>query len=171
LKNPGGEPGDRRGVWLNDDLHAGAIVDCPTRWRERKVQIMPTPSEFHAARADRLVRLHLRLEDFEESFARSSGPGGQHVNKVSTAVTLRHLPSGAAVTVQDTRSQAINRHLAWTRLLDQIEERRRADRAARRAEAEKERRRKRPRPWGVKKRILEGKRHRGETKRQRRTLD
>jgi len=58
------------------------------------------------AREVRLARLGLRLEDFEESFARSSGPGGQHVNKVSTAVTLRHGPSGAAVTVQDSRSQS-----------------------------------------------------------------
>ena len=43
--------------------------------------------------------------DLEETFARSSGPGGQNVNKVATAVTLRHRPSGMSVTVQDSRSQ------------------------------------------------------------------
>lgn len=129
---------------------------------------MPPPADFHARRAERLTRLRLRLEDFEESFTRSSGPGGQHVNKVSTAVTLRHGPTGASVTVQDTRSQAMNRQLAWTRLLEQIEQRRLEERAARRAELEKERRRKAPRPWGLKQRILRDKRHRAETKRQRR---
>ena len=71
-----------------------------------------------------MLRLRLRREDFEESFARSSGPGGQHVNKVSTAVTLRHGPTGTAVTVQDSRSQAMNRQLAWMRLLDAIESQR-----------------------------------------------
>ncbi len=122
---------------------------------------MPPP----AAYAERLARLELRPEDFEESFTRSSGPGGQHVNKVSTAVTLRHLPSGAAVTVQDSRSQSMNRQLAWTRLLDTIERARQEERAARRSEAEKARRRTRPRPWGLKQRILEQKRRRSQTKR------
>jgi protein subunit release factor B len=125
-------------------------------------------SDFHTARDARLARLRLRLEDFEESFARSSGPGGQHVNKVSTAVTLRHAPTGAAVTVQDTRSQSANRQLAWTRLLDGIESARQAERAARRSAAEKERRKNAPRPWGLKQRILRDKRHNSEKKRQRR---
>ena len=76
------------------------------------------PLDFHTRRAARLMRLKLSVADFEESFSRSSGPGGQHVNKVSTAVTLRHAPTGAAVTVQDSRSQAMNRQLhgrgSWT---------------------------------------------------------
>ncbi len=55
-------------------------------------------------------------DELEETFARSSGPGGQHVNKVSTAVTLRHRPSGLSVTVQDSRSQMRNRQLARERL-------------------------------------------------------
>ncbi|HEY1581802.1 MAG TPA: peptide chain release factor-like protein, partial [Chthoniobacterales bacterium] len=50
--------------------------------------------------------------ELDESFARSSGPGGQNVNKVSTAVTLRHRPTGLSVTVQDSRSQLRNRQLA-----------------------------------------------------------
>ena len=125
---------------------------------------MKPPSDFHTQKAERLARLRLDVADFEEKFARSSGPGGQHVNKVSTAVLLRHVPSGAAVTVQDTRSQAMNRQLAWTRLLDAIDERRREERAARRAEFEKKRRQNSKRPRGVKERILEGKKRRSKLK-------
>jgi protein subunit release factor B len=121
-------------------------------------------SDFNTQRAARLALLGLNLGDFEEKFARSSGPGGQHVNKVSTAVMLRHGPTGAAVTVQDTRSQSMNRQLAWTRLLDSIEEKRRAERAARRSEVEKKRRQNSKRPRGVKERILEGKKHRSSIK-------
>src|SRR4051812_45830214 len=116
---------------------------------------------------ERMRALRLREGDFVESFARSSGPGGQNVNKVSTAVTLRHVPSGTTVTVQDSRSQAQNRKLARERLLDAIEAARRAARQAEIAGKEKARRSKRPRPRALKKRILESKRKRGELKRQR----
>jgi protein subunit release factor B len=119
----------------------------------------------------RIAALGLAEADFEEKFARSSGPGGQNVNKVSTAVTLQHMPSGAAVTVQDTRSQSMNRQLAWERLLSRIEQQRLEERAAVRSAAEKKRRQNAKRPWGVKQRILEGKRRRSETKRMRRGSD
>ena len=117
--------------------------------------------------ADRMRRLEINEADLEESFARSSGPGGQHVNKVSTAVTLRHLPTGISVTVQDSRSQAVNRKLARERLLDEIESVRERQRVAEIAKREKERRRKSPRPPALKRKILESKRRRGELKKQR----
>lgn len=119
----------------------------------------------------RMQRLGVRAADLDETFARSGGPGGQNVNKVSTAVTLRHRPSGVSVTVQDSRSQALNRKLARERLLDAIEEQQRAQRQARVAEREKIRRQKSPRPARLKRKILESKRKRAALKKLRSRID
>ena len=121
--------------------------------------------------SERMRLLGIRDVDLEETFARSRGPGGQHVNKVSTAVTLRHRPSGISVTVQDLRSQAMNRKLARERLLDAIEGAREKRRATEIAEREKMRRRKSPRPAVLKAKILDAKRKRGELKRQRAKIE
>jgi peptide chain release factor len=123
------------------------------------------------ALTDRMREVEISESDLDESFARSSGPGGQNVNKVSTAVTLRHLPSGISVTAQDSRSQAVNRKLARKRLLDAIARTRKARRAAEIAEHEKARRRKSPRPPPLKRKILESKRKRGELKKQRAKIE
>ena len=125
---------------------------------------MKASSDFQAAKAARLAALGLAESEFEEKFARSSGPGGQNVNKVSTAVTLRHVPSGISVVSQDSRSQAMNRQTAWLRLLGAIEKRRAEEKAERVSAREKKRRQNAKRPWGLKMRILESKKRRGAVK-------
>jgi peptide chain release factor 2 len=61
------------------------------------------------------------LRECEVDTFRSSGPGGQHVNKTETAVRLRHLPSGIAVTCQQERSQHRNKALCLRKLREKIE--------------------------------------------------
>ncbi len=119
----------------------------------------------------RMKALGIIDSELEEVFARSGGPGGQNVNKVSTAVTLRHVPTGASVTVQDSRSQALNRKLARERLFDAIERRRQDERAAEITRREKIRRQRSPRPRALKKRILENKRQRSKLKKLRSRVD
>jgi protein subunit release factor B len=72
----------------------------------------------------RMAALGLREEDMQESFVRSSGPGGQRVNKTSSCVYLRHLPTGLEVKMQRERSQALNRYYARRRLCELLEQER-----------------------------------------------
>ena len=109
----------------------------------------------------------LRDTDIQEMFSRSSGPGGQHVNKVSTAVTLRHVPSGLIVTVSDSRSQAMNRETARRRLLKKIQDAAEAKKLKQLAEVSRERRRKAKRSRGTKAKMVESKRRRSQTKKMR----
>jgi protein subunit release factor B len=99
-----------------------------------------------------------------EKFVRSQGPGGQNVNKTSTCVYLRHIPTGIEVKCQQERSQAQNREVARRMLVGKIEHARSAEVAARRREQEKTRRRNRRRSAGSKERMLEGKKRRSQRK-------
>lgn len=57
-------------------------------------------------------KLNLKESDLDEKFVRSSGKGGQKVNKTSSCVYLKHRPSGLEVKVSRERSQNLNRFLA-----------------------------------------------------------
>jgi protein subunit release factor B len=114
--------------------------------------------------------IELNESDLEEIFERSSGPGGQNVNKTSTKVILRHKPSGVSVTVQDTRSQSQNRALARERLAEALKQAREKKRQEQIAREEKERRRNSPRPRAVKRGFVETKRRKAQ-KRKHRAID
>ncbi len=113
----------------------------------------------------------LNEAELEETFTRSSGPGGQNVNKVSTRVTLRHLPTNITISVQDSRSQGMNRQLARERLLAALQQREREAIATAQHSREKLRRQNAKRPRAVKARMLADKRHRSSVKQERRRQD
>lgn len=68
----------------------------------------------------KMIESGVREVDLEESFVRSSGNGGQHVNKTSSCVQLRHTPSGITVVCMQERSQSVNRFLARRELLERL---------------------------------------------------
>ncbi len=116
--------------------------------RERGGAILPGMSKFGVSQAkervleERLQALNIREEDLEETFIRSSGPGGQHVNKTSTCVRLLHRPTGLSVKVQHSRSQGLNRFLARRLLADRIEQQRCGEESSQAQQRDKIRRQK-----------------------------
>ncbi len=83
--------------------------------------LFPVSERKRRALAQRLEALGIREEDLEEEFVRSRGPGGQKVNKTSTCVHLRHLPTGITVKCMTERTQALNRYRARLLLADKVE--------------------------------------------------
>lgn len=116
------------------------------------------------AKANELTRRMLRFgiteADLEEHFVRSSGAGGQKVNKASTCVVLKHRPTGTEVKCQQTRSQALNRFLARRLLCEKLEAKIHGAASAEEQRREKIRRQKRRRSRRAKERMLGDKRHR-----------
>lgn len=125
---------------------------------------MPVSADKEKALGVRMQELGVSEDDFEETFVRSSGPGGQKVNKTSSCVHLVHLPTGLFVKCQQERSQTLNRHLARRLLLDKIEERQKGFVAAAKEKMEKIRRQKRKRSQRAKEKMLDAKHKRSQTK-------
>jgi len=131
----------------------------------------PVSSEKAAALIQRMEDLGIREDDIDESFVRSSGPGGQNVNKVSSCVVLVHRPTGVTVRCQRERSQALNRYLARDLMADKIEERILGDASSRRQAVEKIRRQKRKRSQRARDKMLDDKHRRAEVKATRKPPD
>lgn len=112
----------------------------------------------------KMQKFGVREEDIIENFIRSGGPGGQNVNKTSTAVYLKHVPTGIEVKCQKERSQVLNRYLARKLLLNKIEERVLGRLSEERHRIEKIRRQKRKRSKRAKLKMLEAKHRQSEKK-------
>ena len=125
---------------------------------------MTISQEKDAALRERMELLGVREEEFRETFIRSSGPGGQKVNKTSSCVFLVHLPTGLSVKCQQERSQTLNRFFARRLLLDRIERLRTGLVSAERMRVEKIRRQKRRRSRRAQEKTLEAKHIQSEKK-------
>ena len=104
-----------------------------------------------------MVRATIPKDDVVESFVRSSGPGGQNVNKVSTCVVLIHKPTGLIIKCQEFRTQFRNRERAWEMLSQALTEKEERLRLSRQARREKVRRQNRKRSLPAKERMLQNK--------------
>jgi protein subunit release factor B len=113
---------------------------------------------------ERMQTLGVREQDIEEQFVRSSGAGGQKVNKTSSCVVLHHRPTGLRVKCQRERSQALNRFFARRILLDKIEAKLTGEKSAQEQEIAKIRRQKRKRSRRAKLKLLAEKRHQSDKK-------
>jgi len=91
------------------------------------VAVLPEPEN---------LEIEINPQDVVEHVSRSSGPGGQNVNKVSSAIRLEHIPTGITVNMQDEQSQHKNRAKAWrilrSRIFELHENERRAERDSQR---------------------------------------
>jgi protein subunit release factor B len=102
--------------------------------------------------------LNIREEDIKESFIRSRGRGGQNVNKTSTCVYLKHIPTGIEVKCDKERSQALNRYHARVILTKKIEQLIKGRESEEIQRIEKIRRQKRKRSKRAKEKMLAEKR-------------
>ena len=126
-------------------------------------------SEKSQALQRKMQELGIQERDLEEQFVRSSGAGGQKVNKTSSCVLLRHAPSGIQIKCQKTRNQSLNRFLARRLLCKKIEEKIFHLKSSEEQKREKIRRQKRRRTRRGKEQILKAKHHRAEIKKLRKT--
>ncbi|HSB31713.1 MAG TPA: peptide chain release factor-like protein [Candidatus Sulfobium mesophilum] len=114
---------------------------------------------------EKMKALNIREEDIQETFVRSGGRGGQHVNKTSTCVYLKHIPTSIEVKCQEERSQALNRYRARVILANKVEQLIKGRESEETQRIEKIRRQKRKRSKRAKEKMLAEKKITSEKKR------
>lgn len=112
----------------------------------------------------KMAQLNIKETDIQEKFIRSRGHGGQKVNKTSSCVYLKHLPSGIEVKCQKDRHQSLNRFFGRRILLAKIENMLLGKHSQEQQRAEKIRRQKRKRSKRAKEKMLKLKKIRAEKK-------
>ena len=135
------------------------------------MSLFKVSQEKEKALLERMCQLGVSEKDLEESFVRASGPGGQKVNKASTCVFIRHIPTGLSVKCQRERLRSVNRFIARRLLLDKIERMQRGIVSRERERIEKIRRQKRKRSKRAKEKMLREKRIQSEKKHLRAPID
>ena len=117
----------------------------------------------------KMATFGIKESDLDEKFVRSSGPGGQNVNKVSSRVMLHHRPTGMRVSNQESRSQGDNRYYARRILVERMDEKIRGRESAAAKKRHKIRQQKRKRSKRAKAKMRQNKAKRAEKKRLRAT--
>ena len=120
---------------------------------------------------EKMRRFGVKETDLVERFIRSSGRGGQKINKTSACVYLKHVPTGIEVKCGRERSRALNRFLARKTLVGKIETRVLGKASEERQRIEKIRRQKRKRSKRAKEKMLADKKKRSEKKTLRKPVD
>jgi protein subunit release factor B len=120
--------------------------------------MFPVSPEKERALREKLNSLGIAENDLEERFIRSQGKGGQNVNKTSTCVYLRHIPSGIEVKCQKARTQGLNRYYARALLYSKLERSIKIKESEEEQRIEKIKRQKRKRSKRAKEKMLADKR-------------
>lgn len=125
---PGEQPGTLRSALLS--LSGPDALSLAREWQGSIQWVGKSPYRPHHRRKNWFIGVELfapppeqswNPADFRFETTRSGGPGGQHVNKVETAVRVTHLPTGLSVLASQERSQWRNRRLGLARLLSQLQ--------------------------------------------------
>jgi protein subunit release factor B len=111
-----------------------------------------------------MFTLGIREEDLIEKFILGSGSGGQKINKTSSCVWIKHVPSGIIVKCQQGRSREMNRYYARQRLCEKLDFLQRKEKSEHQQAIEKIRRQKKRRSRRTKQKILDEKRHQSNLK-------
>lgn len=125
---------------------------------------MPLSKEKKSDLEERMEKLKIFEDDLIEKFILGSGSGGQKVNKTSSCVYLKHLPTGIEVKCQQARSREMNRFLARRELCEKISHQIHQEKTKRQKEIEKIRQQKKRRSRRLKQKILKEKKKHSETK-------
>jgi len=134
---------------------------------DKDLGLLRVSKEKREALREKMESLGIHEKDIVEKFVRSTGKGGQKVNKTSTCVYLKHMPTGIEVKCQRERYQAVNRYLARKILADKLETQLRGKESEEQKKIAKIRRQKRKRSKRAKLKMLEDKKKQSQKKKDR----
>jgi|SRR3989338_6344667 len=115
----------------------------------------------------RLLRVGIREDDLIEKFILGSGAGGQKINKTSSCVWIKHIPTGITVKCQQGRSREMNRYYARMRLYEKLDFLLRKEKSDQQQAINKIRRQKKRRSRRLKQKILDDKKYQSNRKKSR----